>query len=89
MEKPLSQCDRRGASSNCPGTSRVSQRDWDPLVTDNPFIPPGRERIFAEGLHAGLMGNLLVAVHLLVPQFENSIREILTRAGAITSKLNK
>jgi len=66
----------------------VSQRDWDPLITDNPFIPPGRERIFAEGLHAGLMGNLLVAVHLLVPQFENSIREILTRGGAITSKLN-
>src|SRR5208282_3858522 len=67
----------------------VSQRDWEPLVTDNPFIPPGRERIFAEGLHAGLMGNLLVAVHLLMPQFENSIRELLFRAGEIASKYDK
>ena len=66
----------------------VLMRDWDRLLTDNPFIPAGRERIFAEGLHAGLMGNLLVATHLLIPQFENSIRELLFRGGTISSKYN-
>jgi hypothetical protein len=67
----------------------VLLRDWDRLLTDNPFIPAGRERIFAEGLHAGLTGNLLVAVHLLIPQFENSIRELLFRANAPASKYDK
>ena len=66
----------------------VSQRDWDPLVTDNPFIPPGRERIFAEGLHAGLTGNLLVAVHLLCLSLRIRFARYLPAAGAITSKLN-
>jgi hypothetical protein len=67
----------------------VLLRDWSPLVLNNPFIPPGREQIFAEGLHAGLTGNLMVAVHLLIPQIENSFREILRRHNVIPSKLNK
>jgi hypothetical protein len=52
--------------------------DWAPLVSDNPFIPTDRAPIFAEGLHAGLTGNLLVSTHLLVPQIENSFRELLS-----------
>ena len=67
----------------------VLLRDWGPVVVNNPFVPPGREPIFAEGLHAGLRGNLLVAVHLLIPQVENSFREILTQHNVITSKLNQ
>jgi hypothetical protein len=57
------------------------------LVQDNPFVPVGREGLFLRGLHAGLHGDIVVALHLLLPQIENSIREILTTHGVITSKL--
>jgi hypothetical protein len=57
------------------------------LVQDNPFIPVGREGLFLRGLHAGLHGDIVLALHLLLPQVENSIREILAMQGVITSKL--
>jgi hypothetical protein len=57
------------------------------LVQDNPFIPLGREGLFLRGLHAGLHGDIVLALHVLLPQVENSIREIFTAHGVITSKL--
>jgi len=57
------------------------------LVQDNPFVPRGREGLFLRGLHAGLHGDLVLALHLLLPQIENSVREIFTARGIITSKL--
>lgn len=57
------------------------------LVQDNPFVPRGREGLFLRGLHAGLHGDLVLALHLLLPQIENSFREIFTARGIITSKL--
>jgi hypothetical protein len=57
-------------------------------VRHNPFVPPGREYIFAQGLLFGLQGEFSVALHLLLPQVENSIRYILSSTGIITSSLN-
>ena len=57
------------------------------LLQDNPFVPIGREGLFLRGLHAGLHGDVVLALHLLMPQIENSIREIFTERGIITSKL--
>ncbi|MFW6026354.1 MAG: DUF4209 domain-containing protein [Candidatus Woesearchaeota archaeon] len=58
------------------------------LVKDNPFIPEGREKIFAKGLMYGIMGSYLNAVSLLVPQIENSLRYVLFQADKITSGLS-
>jgi hypothetical protein len=66
----------------------VRVQDLLPIVSNNPFIPGGREYIYAQGLHAGLHGDFLVAAHLLVPQLEASIRYLLTQQGTITSKLD-
>lgn len=59
--------------------------DFFPIVANNPFVPQGREYIYARGLHAGLIGDFLVAAHLLPPQIEHSIRYILYQRGFITS----
>ncbi len=59
-----------------------------PIVSDNPLVPEGREQIFARGLHAGLAGDFLTAIHLLIPQFENSVRHLLKQQGLITSGLS-
>lgn len=63
--------------------------DLLPLVSSNPFVPEGRELIYASGLHAGLKGDFLISTHLLIPQLESSIGYILSKNGIITSKLDK
>lgn len=44
------------------------------LVRSSWLVPPGHELLFARGLHAGLYGDYAVAIHLLIPQFENGLR---------------
>lgn len=66
----------------------VRTRDMLTLLADNPFVPEGRERIYARGLLAGFQGDFLTAAHLLVPQLENSIRHVLSESGVIVSKLD-
>ena len=66
----------------------IRESDLMPLVRDNPFVPAGRAELFARGLHAGFRNDFVVAVHLLVPQIENSLRYILESQGVITSGLD-
>ncbi len=62
--------------------------DFLPIVSNNPLIPEGREYIYAQGLHAGMIGDFLLAAHLLIPQFENSVRYVLAQRGVITSGID-
>lgn len=63
----------------------ITATDLLPLLLDNPFVPPGRELIYARGLQAGLAGDHLVSAHLLIPQIEDSLRHILNARGVVTS----
>ncbi len=65
------------------------EKDLLPIVVDNPFIPIGRENIFARAFYYGLTGDFLISTHLLLPQIENSLRHILIHQGKIVSGLNK
>jgi hypothetical protein len=58
------------------------------IVQNNPFVEPGRELIYAKGLLAGFSQDFITSTHLLIPQFENSIRYILQHYGEITTKLD-
>lgn len=66
----------------------VRMRNLLPLLLDNPFVPEGREHIYARGLFAGFEGDFLTAAHVLIPQLENSIRHVLAASGVIVSKLD-
>ena len=58
------------------------------IVSNHPFIPDGRELIFARGLLFGFNRDFASSCLYLVPQIENSIRNILETKGiVITSKL--
>jgi hypothetical protein len=48
-----------------------------------PFIPRGHLGLWSKGIHAGLLGEYDVAVHLLAPQLEHALREVLSRHGEI------
>lgn len=59
----------------------VTINDLAPIVLNNPLIPDGREMIYARGLLAGLQGDYLLALHLLIPQIENTLRHLLQVQG--------
>lgn len=67
---------------------RVRVADLRPVVYYNPLVPSGREEIYAQGLYHGLVGDFMLAIHLLIPQLENSIRWILVQAGEVSSGLD-
>ncbi len=66
----------------------VRLADFAPFVLHSPFVREGREDIIARGLYAGLQGDMLTAVHFLVPQLEDSLRHILHQLKVITSGLD-
>lgn len=55
----------------------------------SPFIPNGREEIYAIGILAGFNNDLLTSTHLLIPQLENSFRYIIDQKGGISSTLSQ
>lgn len=58
------------------------------LVADNAFIPHGHEGIYLRGIQAGFYGDWLVAMHLIIPQIEASVRHVFQQHGAVTSTLD-
>jgi len=67
----------------------VTLQDLEKIVVNNQFIPPGHEMIFVKGFLAGFRWNFPVALSLLVPQLENSLRYLLERAGHEVTKRDK
>jgi hypothetical protein len=67
----------------------VRYDDFLPFVSYNRLVPPGREPFFVQGFYDGLHGNLVAALHILIPQLENSIRCLLSEIGVVTSSLDK
>jgi hypothetical protein len=55
-------------------------------IRGRPFIPRDREPLWADGLYAGLLGDYSTAVHLLVPQLDNSLRFVLQKVKVIPYK---
>jgi hypothetical protein len=58
-------------------------------LSDNVFVPVERIQIYANGLLDGLRGDFSTAIHLLIPQLENSFRHILRQQGVIVSSLDQ
>lgn len=56
------------------------------LMVNSSFVPEGREHVFCIAFERMFENRLMEAVHLLLPQFENSIRHILRERGVITVK---
>lgn len=65
----------------------LSVRDFLPLAELSPFVPSGHECIFALGFARFFGGDYISAVHLLVPQLENSLRHVLKLEGTDPSMI--
>ena len=59
------------------------------IARRSPFVSPGREELFVKGLLDGLRGDMEHALSLLVPQFENGLRYLLSTEGVQISSMDK
>ena len=64
-------------------------RDLAWLFDANPLVPHGREVILMQGLLAGLRGDFLTSVSLLLPQIEHLFRFQLNARNVVTTKFDK
>ncbi|WPU91862.1 DUF4209 domain-containing protein [Mucilaginibacter sabulilitoris] len=58
-------------------------------TVQSPFIPEDRTYIFSMGIYEGFNNNFIVAAHLLLPQLENSLRNLAVKAGINTTTYEK
>ena len=59
----------------------IEQRDFFPLVAMTPFVPADRQELFSLAFARFFGGDFISALHILVPQLENSLRYVLKLAG--------
>lgn len=59
------------------------------FIIKSPSIKPDRVQIISRGLEAYFSDDFLVAMHLLIPQIEDAIRNIIETEGIHTLKPNK
>ena len=65
----------------------LDQRDFLPLVAMSPFVPADRANLFSMAFARFFGGDFISALHILVPQLENSLRYILKQAGKDPSSI--
>ncbi|NBI49611.1 DUF4209 domain-containing protein [Burkholderia sp. ISTR5] len=66
----------------------LEERHFRPIVASSPFIPQGHQHIFSLGFSRFWQGDYTSAVHLLIPQLENSIRHVLLNSKLDSSKMS-
>lgn len=69
-------------------THNPSRHDVVDLIRHSPWVPPGHLESVARALVAGFHGDMIVASHLVPPQFEALVRHVVESAGASTSKFD-
>jgi uncharacterized protein DUF4209 len=66
----------------------VTEETFSFLCHNSPFVPRGHEGLYANGIARYFQGDTLGAIHILTPQFENSLRHVLRMAGHDVTKIN-
>lgn len=67
---------------------RIREADLVQIATQSPIVPRGRAPLVAKALFAGFERDLVVALHLLVPQIEHLVRWHLKSSGVKTTTLS-
>lgn len=67
----------------------IREEDMSVIAQQSWFVPSSREPFFAKGLAAGFNGDLITAVHVLVPQIEGAIRWHLKSRSINTVRQNR
>ena len=65
--------------------AHVTENDWYDLLEDCSFIPKDRLQSYQLGLHNWFNRKNTIALPILMPQFENSVRFLIQNGGTDTS----
>lgn len=60
-------------------------QDFFEIAKLSALVPSDRADLVAKGLYAGYCRDFVPALHILLPQFEHMVREVLKDSGAITT----
>ncbi|MBD1581586.1 DUF4209 domain-containing protein [Pseudoalteromonas sp. S16_S37] len=61
---------------------------FESLCSVSPVIPSKRSKLFAKGLYFGFQRDFTTAIHLLAPQWEHLVRDILNESGVSTTTID-
>lgn len=67
----------------------VTENDLNFLVDNNVIVPEGRGQIIKEGLAIGLTGSFFTSLHILLPQMEHIIRQLVEVCGDTVTYLKE
>jgi hypothetical protein len=62
--------------------------DFFVIAQRSPIVPAERARMLGQGLYAGYCGDMVEALHILLPQFEHLVRQLLKEADSFTTHHN-
>lgn len=65
----------------------LDQSHFAPITEMSPFVPAERTDIYALGFARFFNGDFISALHIIVPQLENSLRYVLRQTGVDASKI--
>ncbi|MCE7887922.1 MAG: DUF4209 domain-containing protein [Alphaproteobacteria bacterium PRO2] len=66
----------------------VNEEDIESMISDSGFIPEGQTSLFVKAIKFGFEWDFSTALHLFIPQVENSLRYLLAQKGVITTSLD-
>ena len=68
---------------------QITEDDIMSIVTNSCFIPESRKSSYQKGLWAGFQKDFLQSLSILIPQFENSVRELVKMTGEIVYNIKE
>ncbi len=66
----------------------LTEEVWTALLENNPFVAAGQAPLYAKAFRAGFEEDFGVALSVVIPLIENSLRVVLGQFGVRTSTLN-
>jgi len=70
-------------------TSTITADTILSVITESPIFPAARHALLREGIQAHLDGDHTKAIHVIIPQIEQGLRELLTLTGTAILKTGR
>ena len=67
----------------------IEENDIKKIVEGSAFVPTDRRESYVKGIMAGFSGDFITALYILVPQAENSLRELAIMCGEPVYNMNE
>ncbi|MHB8128946.1 MAG: DUF4209 domain-containing protein [Mobilitalea sp.] len=67
----------------------IVEDDIQRIVSTSAFVPENRKKAFTKGILAGFQNDFITALSILIPQVENSVRQIAIECGDVVYNMKE